>query len=88
MYHYELPRLSCRALRARFANGLTMFLTLQRGNWLLASRVSTKIWYYKQIARTGKMPIPLLVIFSCRVGVPPAPEFDENDTETKIALSS
>jgi hypothetical protein len=32
-----------------------------------------------KIARTGKMPIPLLANFSCGVGVPPAPEFDEKE---------
>jgi len=31
------------------------------------------------IARTGKMPIPLIANFSCGVGVSPAPEFDEKD---------
>ena len=32
-----------------------------------------------KVARTGKMPIPLIAIFSCGVGVPPAPEFDEKN---------
>jgi hypothetical protein len=39
-----------------------------------------------KIARTGKMPIPLLAIFSCGVGVSPAPEFDEKDFCKKSIL--
>jgi hypothetical protein len=40
------------------------------------------------IARTGKMPIPLLVIFSCGVCVPPAQKCDEKECEQEVYSSS
>jgi hypothetical protein len=33
------------------------------------------------------MPIPLLAIFSCGVGVSPAPEFDEKECSSRGLLS-
>jgi len=30
------------------------------------------------------MPIPLIAIFSCGVGVPPAPEFDEKECDQEV----
>ena len=36
------------------------------------------------VVRMGKMLISLLVIFSCRVGVPPAQELDDKECQQEV----